>query len=91
MSHWFNNFPDTEIWAEPGRFMCGTVSNLITSVIGTQTRNGNQWYFLDDGLYGTFSGLFLIIGILNWRLLKVVRKYQLLLRDQVVIPRYYVH
>lgn len=51
------NFPETEIWAEPGRFMCGTVSNLITSVIGTQQRNGNQWYFLDDGLYGTFSGI----------------------------------
>ncbi|MBP2626268.1 MAG: Lysine decarboxylase [Firmicutes bacterium] len=51
------DFPDTEIWAEPGRFMCGTVSNLITSVIGTQERNGNQWYFLDDGLYGTFSGV----------------------------------
>ena len=52
-----NNFPDTEIWAEPGRFMCGTVANLITSVIGTQQRNGNQWYFLDDGLYGTFSAV----------------------------------
>jgi ornithine decarboxylase len=50
-------FPDTEIWAEPGRFMCGTVSNLITSVIGTQQRDGKQWYFLDDGLYGTFSGV----------------------------------
>ncbi len=50
-------FPNTEIWAEPGRFMCGTVSNLITSVIGTQKREGNQWYFLDDGLYGTFSGV----------------------------------
>lgn len=51
------SFPDTEIWAEPGRFMCGTVANLITSVIGTQQRDGKQWYFLDDGLYGTFSGV----------------------------------
>lgn len=50
-------FPDTEIWAEPGRFICGTVANLITRVIGTQERNGRQWYFLDDGLYGTFSGV----------------------------------
>lgn len=50
-------FPDTEIWAEPGRFICGTVANLITRVIGTQQRNNNQWYFLDDGLYGTFSGV----------------------------------
>ena len=50
-------FPETEIWAEPGRFMCGTVSNLITSVIGTQYRDSKQWYFLDEGLYGTFSGV----------------------------------
>ena len=50
-------FPDTEIWAEPGRFICGTVANLITRVIGTQKRNGKQWYFLDDGLYGTFSAV----------------------------------
>ena len=37
--------------------MCGTAVNLITSVIGVQTRNGQPWYFLDEGLYGTFSGV----------------------------------
>ncbi|MEG6585248.1 type III PLP-dependent enzyme [Dendrosporobacter sp. 1207_IL3150] len=51
------NFSDIEIWAEPGRFICGTTVNLITRVIGTQHRNSQQWYFLDDGLYGTFSGV----------------------------------
>lgn len=50
-------FPNTEIWAEPGRFLCGTTVNLITSVIGMQQRGGNQWYFLDDGIYGTFSAV----------------------------------
>lgn len=50
-------FPGIEIWAEPGRFICGTAVNLITRVIGTQQRNNQQWYFLDDGLYGTFSGI----------------------------------
>jgi ornithine decarboxylase len=50
-------FPDIEIWAEPGRFMCGTAMNLITRVIGQQKRNNQQWYFLDEGLYGTFSGI----------------------------------
>lgn len=50
-------FPDTEIWAEPGRFICGTAVNLITRVIGMQRRNNTQWYFLDDGIYGTFSGV----------------------------------
>ncbi len=50
-------FPDTEVWCEPGRFICGTAVNLITRVIGVQTRNNQQWYFLDEGLYGTFSGV----------------------------------
>lgn len=51
------NFPATEIWAEPGRFICGTTVNLITRVIGSQVRNNQQWYFLDEGLYGSFSGV----------------------------------
>jgi ornithine decarboxylase len=50
-------FPDTEIWAEPGRYICGTAVNFITSVIGTQKRNGQDWYFLDDGVYGALSGI----------------------------------
>ena len=50
-------FPNTEIWAEPGRIICGTAVNLITRVIGTQERNEQQWYFLDEGLYGSFSGI----------------------------------
>lgn len=50
-------FPHTEVWAEPGRFICGTAVNLITRVIGLEERNNQQWYFLDDGLYGSFSGI----------------------------------
>ena len=51
------DFSDLEIWAEPGRYMCGTAVNLITRVIGENERNGQTWYFLDDGIYGTFSGV----------------------------------
>jgi len=51
------NFSGIEVWAEPGRFICGTAMSLITRVIGTQRRNNQQWYFLDEGLYGTFSGI----------------------------------
>ena len=49
-------FPDVELWAEPGRFLCGTAVNLVTSVIGEKERGGQIWYILDEGLYGTFSG-----------------------------------
>lgn len=51
------DFLGVEIWAEPGRFICGTAVNLITSVIGVTERGGQPWYFLDEGLYGTFSGV----------------------------------
>ncbi|WP_196603143.1 type III PLP-dependent enzyme [Pectinatus frisingensis] len=50
--------PDIEIWAEPGRYICGTVMNAVTRVIGKQTRAGIVCYYLDDGVYGTFSGVF---------------------------------
>ncbi len=51
------DFANIEIWAEPGRYICGTAQNLITSVIGVSERGGQPWYWLDDGLYGTFSGV----------------------------------
>ena len=50
-------FPETELWAEPGRFICGTTVKLITRVIGKQHRDNQDWYFLDEGIYGTFSGV----------------------------------
>jgi ornithine decarboxylase len=28
----------------------------ITTVIGKAVRNGLRWYYLDDGVYGSFSG-----------------------------------
>ena len=34
------DFADTEIWAEPGRYICGTAVNLVTSVIGVTERGG---------------------------------------------------
>ena len=51
------DFPETEIWCEPGRYICGTAVNLICSVIGVTERGDQPWYFLDEGLYGTFSGV----------------------------------
>lgn len=51
------DFSDKIIWSEPGRYMAGTAQNLITKVIGVNERNGQVWYFLDDGIYGTFSGV----------------------------------
>jgi ornithine decarboxylase len=42
--------------AEPGRFISGPSVTCITSVIGKALRSGLHWYYLDDGVYGSFSG-----------------------------------
>jgi len=45
-----------EIACEPGRYISATPVTLVASVIGKSKRSGKFWYFLDDGLYGSFSG-----------------------------------
>lgn len=42
--------------AEPGRFLVGASGTCLTSVVGRARREGRWWYYLDDGIYGTFSG-----------------------------------
>lgn len=49
-------FPDTRIIAEPGRALSATAAALLTRVIGKACRQGRTWYYLEDGLYGSFSG-----------------------------------
>jgi len=44
------------IIAEPGRCISGDSMTLVVRVIGRSVRNGVPWYFIDDGLYGAFSG-----------------------------------
>jgi len=49
--------PDgTRVIAEPGRFICGPAGTVLASVMGRAQRDGRWWYYLDDGLYGSFSG-----------------------------------
>ena len=43
--------------AEPGRVIVGSAAFLITKVIGKAVRSGITWYYLDDGIYGTFSAI----------------------------------
>jgi len=49
-------FPDTRIVAEPGRILSATAVKLAARVIGRSVRQGMPWYYLEDGVYGTFSG-----------------------------------
>lgn len=42
--------------AEPGRFIAAPSMTCIASVIGKAKRGERMWYYLDDGVYGSFSG-----------------------------------
>jgi ornithine decarboxylase len=44
------------IIAEPGRYISGPAAIGVSSVMGRARREGHWWYYLDDGLYGSYSG-----------------------------------
>jgi ornithine decarboxylase len=47
----------TEILAEPGRFLVASAATAVTKVIGKAVRGGKLCYYVDDGVYQTFSGV----------------------------------
>lgn len=42
--------------AEPGRYIAGPAAIGVTTVMGRAEREGLMWYYLDDGVYGSWSG-----------------------------------
>jgi ornithine decarboxylase len=45
-----------KVLAEPGRFIVGPAAVAVATVMGRARREGRWWYYLDDGLYGSYSG-----------------------------------
>lgn len=46
-----------ELIAEPGRAFSGPACTLVTRVMGKSIRENKLWYYIDDGIYGTLSGI----------------------------------
>lgn len=44
------------VLSEPGRYIAAPAMTSISSVVGRARRDGVAWYYLDDGVYGSFSG-----------------------------------
>ena len=49
--------PDIIVIAEPGRFLVANACVLVSKVIGKAVRDGKTCYYINDGIYGTYSGL----------------------------------
>jgi len=51
-------FPkEVQILAEPGRFLVATAGTSVASVIGKAERDGKRSYYINDGVYHTYSGV----------------------------------
>jgi ornithine decarboxylase len=48
--------PTLRVIAEPGRYIAAPVAVAVASVMGRALRGDRWWYYLDDGLYGSYSG-----------------------------------
>ena len=49
--------PDIKIIAEPGRFIVATAGTAVSKIIGKAVRHGKLCYYINDGVYSTFSGI----------------------------------
>jgi ornithine decarboxylase len=50
-------FPeDMQIIAEPGRFLVANTCTLVAKVVGKAARDGKTCYYINDGVYHTYSG-----------------------------------
>ncbi len=45
------------ILAEPGRFICAPAMTLVCSVVGISKRHNQNWYYIDEGIYGSYSNV----------------------------------
>jgi ornithine decarboxylase len=51
-------FPkDIQILAEPGRFLAAVSGTSVAKVIGKAVRDGKTCYYINDGVYHTYSGV----------------------------------
>lgn len=51
-------FPKTvEILAEPGRFLVASAGSAVSKIIGKAVRGDKLCYYVDDGVYHTYSGI----------------------------------
>ena len=48
--------PGMRIVAEPGRFIVASAGTSLSTVVGRAFRDGVWWFYLDDGLYGSYNG-----------------------------------
>lgn len=60
------DFSGVNIISEPGRYLVNPCVTLLTSVVSKSKRGSENWLFIDDGVYGSFSDM--IAGHMTYEL-----------------------
>lgn len=60
-------YPDLCVISEPGRFISAPTMTCISTVVGVSHRIDATWYYLNDGVYGSYSGV--IFDHINYNML----------------------
>jgi ornithine decarboxylase len=69
-----------QVISEPGRFVAAPAMLAVAAVVGVNRRGGMPWYYLDDGLYGSFS------NVLSDHVHPTVYAYDALLEERGAFP-----
>lgn len=52
-----NTLPENvHVYAEPGRYLSAPAMTSISKIMGKAKRGDITWYYLEDGIYGSYSG-----------------------------------
>jgi ornithine decarboxylase len=62
--------PSVKVIAEPGRCLVGPSCVLVMTVVGKSIRGNKHWYYLDDGVYGSLSGIVFDHGKYHYKVMK---------------------
>ena len=46
---------NVRVVSEPGRYLVASAGHSAAAVVGKARREGAPWYYLDDGIYGSFG------------------------------------
>jgi ornithine decarboxylase len=69
-----------QVISEPGRFVAAPAMLAVAGVVGVTRRGGMPWYYLDDGLYGSFS------NVMSDHVHPTIYAYDAVLEERALFP-----
>lgn len=71
--------PHIRVISEPGRYLVASAGHSVATIVGKANRDGSPWYYLDDGIYGSFGaqvfdGIYYPLSVLSAKRPRVAQR-----------------